>query len=416
MKLHNILFLAMIALFSFSSNLVQAEVNKLKHFVILIHGIGGNKNTFGYLERILNQENLNLTAKTFEYKTGSTLSTYEFAKDLNTYVFNLLQTEGTGNDKISLIMHSQGGIVGFLWLKYILDNKISYHKNLSSFITLSTPHWGADMAKVGKMFFYSLPEDMENPLSPFGRRELNEMSFGSGTINDMTQSIDLVFKKLPHVKVLNVGGIKRFYNSTLGEDDVVVPAYSMRSERYYLRDELRLFEKPKEPPVLFPDETHSREFVLVPAEHIKLDQAGIADIPESCFDIKKCQHPSLPTILNHLMGNKIIYTNNIELSQFRVTLFIKSDQLLEQEDKAFTIRVEGLNKDIQIPLIEKLSPHRGSAKNDDSVAFTFSGMSKLKDRQKINIVLNYKNSFLRRYEVPIRAGYSTFLDVFLKNE
>jgi hypothetical protein len=116
------------------------------------------------------------------------------------------------------------------------------------------------------------------------------------------------------------------------------------------------------------------------------------------------------------VGNKNINTDNFELSQFRVTLFIKSDKSLKQEDKEFTMRVEGLSKDLQIPLIEKLSSHRGSAKIDDSVAFTFSGISKLKGQKKITIVLNYKQTFLRRYEVPVRAGYSTFLDINLKND
>lgn len=406
----------MVALFSFSPIFLMADVNKPKHFVVLIHGIGGNKKSFGSLEKILNQESLNFTAKTFEYRTGSNLTTYDFAKDLHDYISNLLRVEGTGNDKISLVMHSQGGIVGFFWLKYILENRIGYHKNLSSFITLSTPHWGADMANIGKKIFYSLPEEIENPISPFGRRELNEMSFGSETIYDMAKTVDLIFKSLTHVKVLNIGGIKRFYNSIIGEDDVVVPAYSMRSERFYHKDEIRLFEKPVERPYLFPEDNQKRQFILIPAEHIRIDQDGIADIPESCLQIKTCQHPTLPIILNHLWGNKINFNDNIELTQFRVTLFLKSENLMKQDEKDFTIKVEGLNENLQIPLIEKLTPHRGFAKIDDLIAFTFSGKSRLKGRQKVYVLIYYKNTFLRRYEIPVEGGLSTFLDITLKND
>lgn len=412
MNLFKKLIFAIVAIYFISPSISKAEVNTSKHFVILIHGIGGNKNTFGYLEKILNQGNLNLTAKTFEYRTGSLLTTYDFAKDLHDFITNLLKSEGSGSDKLSLIMHSQGGIVGYLWLKYIVENKIGYTKNLSSFITLSTPHWGADMAKIGKIFFYSLPENVENPLSPFGRKELNEMSFGSGTIHDMASTIDNLFRKIPHMRVLNVGGIKRISNSVLGEDDLVVPTYSMRSEIIYFKDEIKLFEKPREEFLqLNQSQSSERQFILVPADHIKLDQPGIADVPQECLNLKNCRHPTFPIILDQLKGTHVEQSHTLNLSHFRVTLFLKNAKINNDEAKDFSIKVEGLNHNIQIPIIERISSLRGSAELKDSVAFSFSGISKLPGNQKIWIILKYKNTTIQKYETTIKAGYSTLLDV-----
>jgi hypothetical protein len=413
MKLYNFLYVTILLVLCLSPKLGFTGIKKPKHFVILIHGIGGNKKTFGSLEKILNQDSLDLHTKTFEYRTGSILTTYDFAKELHLFITKILQNEGTGNDQISLIMHSQGGIVGFLWLKYISDNKIGYQKYLSSFITLSTPHWGADMANIGKMFFFSMPEGLENPLSPFGRKELNEMSFGSGTIYDMAQSIDSVFNQFPNLRVLNIGGMKRFHNATIGEDDMVVPAYSMRSERFYLKDEIKLYEKPKVKPISFEDQNFERDFLMIPAEHIKLDQYGVADLPENCLKIKQCDHPALPIILDHLKGQKVEKKWAYELSLFRVTVFVNNINLYEEDNKHFSIGVEGLNELIQIPVIERLSPHRGSAKIENATAFTFSGISKSNEKQKIFITLKHKNTKVQVYEAPIKAGLSTIMDLNL---
>jgi hypothetical protein len=58
------------------------------------------------------------------------------------------------------------------------------YQKIDAFITLSTPHWGAEIAYIGKHFFFTLPEGIRNPISPFGRVELNEMSYGSRTIEN----------------------------------------------------------------------------------------------------------------------------------------------------------------------------------------------------------------------------------------
>jgi hypothetical protein len=404
-----------LSLFILFQHRSYADCEGKRHFVILIHGVGGNKNTFGSLEKVINHNSPCMVAKTFEYRTGTPLSTLDFAKDLHEHIARLLKSEARFNDKISLIMHSQGGIVGQLWLTHLVENQIDYLKNISSFITLSTPFWGAEAAHLTKMLFYTLPDGITNPLAPFGRQELNEMSFGSETILKMARKIEDTYQKAPHIKVLNIGGVRRTYGQVKAEDDGVVPIYSMNSERFYLKDNIKLFEKPNERAVSFSVNNSKREFILVPAEHVRLDQTGIADVPKECVDLKKCHHPIIPIVMDHLNDVKIQGRINDELSKFRVTLFINNPGGGEAEENDFSIKVEGLNEVIKIPLIERLFSYKGDAHLKGATSFTFSGVIESKNQKNIYVTLYFKNTKLQTYETPVRAGFSSFIDIDINN-
>ncbi len=146
------------------------------------------------------------------------------------------------------------------------------------------------------------------------------------------------------------------------------------------------------------------------------DQNGVADLPENCLKIKQCDHPVLPMILDHLKGIKIEKKWAYELSLFRVTVFVNNINLYEEDAKHFSIAIEGLNELIQIPIIERLSPYRGSAKIENATAFTLSGISKSNEKQKIFITLKHKNTSVQVYEAPIKAGFSTILDINLTRD
>lgn len=398
-----VLFLLCFASLSF------AECNS-RHHIFLLHGIGGGSGTFGSLETILNRQNPCNQTKTFIYNTGSFQTPYDFAKDFHQYVKN--QNIRT-NDKISLVMHSQGGLVGTLWLRHLLSENSPYVKILDSFITLSTPYWGTDIAHVGKTLFYTLPPGVKNPISPFGKNELNEMSYGSGTVLDFAQNLDAIYGNIPNLRTLTVAGMKTIYNSTLGEDDVVVPIHSMKAGNYYLKNHVNFFEKPILIPATQFTKSIERPFQIVTADHIKLLGYGVADIPSSCINNTNCGHPSLPLILTHLEGNKAVNRGFYKLTRFRVTMYVNNPAKTEYDEKELTIEVHGLEKDTKIPSIERFNPFLGNGRLEKGLAFSFGGMTKVTSPSKLLVTLKYKNKNVKTFEVPVEAGTSSFIDIVL---
>src|SRR5690606_34587065 len=118
------------------------------------------------------------------------------------------------------------------------ENSDLYNK-VDSFITLSTPYWGSSMAIIGERFFFTLPEDVKNPLSPVGKIELQEMSYGSATIKSLQEKYDDIYTNT-HVRFLAIGGLKRDYNPIYGEDDTTVSVYSSRPDHFSLNETVHL--------------------------------------------------------------------------------------------------------------------------------------------------------------------------------
>lgn len=396
--------------FLFLSSFAFAECTSKNH-IFLIHGIGGGKGTFGSLEKILNAQSECYQARSFEYDTGSERTPKEFSQDFHKYISAIVIPP---QDKISLVMHSQGGLVGTLWLNQLLAEKHVLLKQMDAFVTLSTPFWGANMAHVGKVLFYSLPAKIEtNPVSPFGRNELNEMSFGSSTIHEMSQNLETIFASIPNLRPLAVAGMRRKPGPKLGEDDLIVPTYSMRPNRIYLRDDVQLFNRMARSPASF-TQTPEIPFVMVPADHIRLTQAGVADIPEKCEKDLECGHPSLKFILDQIKGTVIGKGSDYDLARFRFTMFVTNPENLDYENKDLTIEVGGLDKKTKVPLMERFTPKLGNAKLKEGLAFTFRGSTKELGTTSLEITLKYKNRAIKTYTAPIEAGRTTFLDVALK--
>lgn len=398
----------------FSSFSVYADCTGGVHHIFLLHGVGGSKATFGSLPTLLEKEISCVRARTFEYRTGSNLTTYDFAKDFQEFLNVEKNKSLFPKDKISLIMHSQGGLVGSLWLKNFASTDPYLKHQISSFITLSTPFWGADTAHIGKMLFYSLPFE-RNFLSPFGKNELNEMSYGSSTIMDLAENLEATWEKFPNIRPLIVAGMKRLYGPRLLEDDVVVPTYAMNPSRYYLSETLNLFDKPTLVPAKSFLKSREQKMIVVSADHIKLTQNGVADIPKACLSDIKCGHPSLKHILSQLRGEVVKQEKNYPLSRFRVTLVFNNPELLNYDEKDLSLVVGKLSADVQVPMIERLNPFNGNAQRQKGFAFSFSGIGKNGEKE-VSVMLKYRNQVLKTYEVPVKAGTSSFIDVTLSSK
>jgi len=308
MKKASLLF----TLFLYSS--IAASNCYSTHYIYLIHGIAGSNSTFGKMkETLMNYLPPCSKILMFEYDTGNKKKTiWNFAKTFKDK--SKLHLIGE-NDTVSMIMHSQGGLIGLAFLDMIKNSKT--FDQIDSFITLSTPFHGAHIARWGEFFQFK-----NGSYSPFGRKELQGMKYGSLNYYKLLSAQKNL---LPKVRALSIGGYSIRHHEILGEDDNVVPVYSSRANSIFLdaRYEYKNNELNCGSSYL-----NSIDYVLVPAVHFRLARHGIAKIPAKCINNKDCGHPSIIPIIDHLNGlsmKNYIDDDSKEPSRYRVTIYIESN-------------------------------------------------------------------------------------------
>lgn len=380
--------------FFFSISFVYADACKSRNHIFLIHGIAGTEKTFGVMDRYLEKINPCTVATYFVYDTGdSKQSTYNFSDTLDEFVNKSLIRNSFGpQDRISFIMHSQGGIVGSLWLLNARFNHPEIYARVDSFITLSTPYWGSKMAKMGKKFFFNMPEQFDNPLSPMGRIELQEMSYGSPTINALQSNFEQIFKNT-HVRFLAIGGVKRVVNPLVGEGDTTVTVYSSNPNHHY--SELSLRGKDKHLARL-----NDVPFISVEATHIKTSLPGIAKIERNCMRETFCEHPSLQHILSHLQGAKVLPAKDeADFRKYRLHIYVKGE-------------VKGLHVRLVRPDggKEKL---KFDEKSDDLMSTYYWHYNEDSRPEAMEVQFYLGKKLLKKAKVTVQGGYSTFVNLAL---
>lgn len=340
----------------------------------------------------------------FNYSTGeSSLSTSDFASDLNVFIDQKMVENNFGeNDKISFIMHSQGGIVGSLWLMKTRYERPDLYAKMDSFITLSTPYWGSTMALIGRRFFFTLPPEIDNPISPLGRLELRDMSFGSPTIKSMQEHFEQIFGGNTHIRFLAVGGLKRDYNAEYGEDDTTVSVYSSRPDHYGLIEEFNPEQENKLSDKEF-YKTDLVQFVPVTATHFKIEIPGVAKVEEKCLEKEVCNHPSVEHVVRHLNGETAQPDPGFTFRKYRVQLFLKGWEglITDKDDVVLSlVKPHGEKEDVDF-----------AVKRDAVLLATFSGILKDTEEHKINLKLKIKGKVVREYNAPVKGGFTTFLNL-----
>lgn len=393
--------------FSFAQSLCP----NLNH-IFLIHGIGGNAKSFGEMSSFLKTLDECYVIRSFEYDTGnSSLTTYDFAARFQDFVSQKIKDgEISSSDKISLIMHSQGGLVGNLWLNLVREVNPTIFHQVDAFITLSTPHWGAEIANLGKHLFFTLPEGLANPISPFGRLELNEMSYGSSTIQGLSWMFGQNNRPM-NFRPLAVGGIHKIKNKLIGENDIVVPVYSSRPDHFLATQTININENSGSISAAVFVKTNRVPFVTIAATHLKMDLPGIATIPSKCLN-NECGHPSIPVIANHMKGRSIASVSE-ELDHFRTSLYLKNEtgDKIELND----VKLEILeHQNVTIPLSQKMASYRGRAQLQNAMAFTFHGHTKKSGIQNIRLRLKFKDRLERLVDVPVEGGFASVIHLNLK--
>ncbi|EQC44925.1 triacylglycerol lipase [Bacteriovorax sp. Seq25_V] len=303
MKKLKILIALMIVM---TGNTIYANSCAQTENIVLIHGIASDKGTFGHMKSAL-EADFEGCAKVheFEYATGDDKKTiFDFSDSLDQFITSLsIKRE----DKISFIMHSQGGLVGLAYLRKIQDRPL--FKQLRSFITLGTPFHGALIAKVGRDALFLGGKIKESKISPFGKKELEGMTYGSATLRVLKESLFLL-KKL---NTLAIGGFTRFKRG-ISESDLVVPIYSANPNNIYVAPNGSEINENDIP------------FISLNAQHIRALGKGISYIEKSCRDsLRRCKNPVAQAIAKKLVGIDAREENiDIEEKSFRVNLYIKS--------------------------------------------------------------------------------------------
>lgn len=206
-----------------------AATQRARHIIITVHGISGNEQTWGefapatkqYLEKV--DPRYEVLISNFLYPTGrnENLTTFDFAEKLAAHINALFDGHPPDPaDKISLVAHSQGGIVSYIWFfSQLIKGDLRYVRKVDSIITLGTPFWGSKLASI-------FTDDSNIDIIPFvkafggpnflmTRREIEDMAFGSDTVQDFRRlaiqlDSDPTFadklKSLP-VRLVNISGV-----------------------------------------------------------------------------------------------------------------------------------------------------------------------------------------------------------------
>lgn len=381
-----------------------------KNFIFLLHGVAGNGDTFGYLADYLEAQDPCYEVLSFEYQTGHPLKDVKaFAYDFHEFVEKSLLKKGAKvQDKISLIMHSQGGLVGSMWIKNLKEKAHPYADQLDAFITLSTPFWGAPIASLGKRIFYSGLN--YNPISPFGKAELNEMSFGSTTINRIYEDYEDIFT-LQNLRPMALAGLKKFSSVLTGEDDMIVPVYSSRPDHYRVALTQSMARGPASIKSSQFAKTDHFKFATIRSNHFNFSLPGIASLPFKCLLLLRCQHPAADYIVKHLRREEIREGHSV-FHTFRVQIFLENQTRNTKSFKNARLSILDRNG-TWIPKYQALKKYRGPANNKEGKAFTFSGVYLKKGERVIKVKVTLKDKFQRVLEIPVQGGHTSIVKLHL---
>lgn len=370
-------FLLLLLLLSPISLKAEPVEGHSHHHLLLVHGIGGDRSHFAHtgeaLSNALSAQNpsTHYPHHYFEYETENDEKTpYEFAQDLQRKIQSLIESENfQEDDRISLVMHSQGGLVGSIWLFQSMRETPGFGtpetlEHIDAFITVGSPFWGAKTAEWGAAVERLTAQFNIDVLEPFGKKQLELMSFGSDMIFDFRNALvspdsrqDIVALK-DKVRWLNIAGVANLLNP-LGifvsgtdqyEDDGAVPLTSARFNFLYNQSLNETYEAGDRVLLDQVREVDLAPFRLVNAMHLSplpevKEFAGIVQAPSACLKDAYCEHPSFSLIWKHILGKPVPEgKNNLKgFKTFLLDLNVRLPRALDYECSDIKVRLTRLN-------------------------------------------------------------------------
>ena len=239
---------------------------KPRHLVITVHGLSENAETFGYFgdvtTKYLKELNPNYEVKVvnFIYPSGQSEKNgaIEFSQGLGEFIkTQFADRPVTIADKISIVGHSQGGLIAYLWFfRSILNHTddFKYVRQIDSLITLGTPFWGSKISSI-------LTDKRNVDVIPFiklfapdnfkmTRREIADLAYGSDTVDtfrrlavkmDNEPELDVELEKLP-VRLINITGVLPAKQEDLYQSETAENAAS-KMTRMMVNSIYKLFKK-----------------------------------------------------------------------------------------------------------------------------------------------------------------------------
>lgn len=403
----------------FLGSLSFAQTKPLHH-IFFIHGIGGNAETFGAMPEAtayhLNMLDQSQTYKVyrFVYKTADqVLDSDDFALQFGQFIQSRLDGAGQPlaiNDKISIVAHSQGGLVATIWyfhsyLQYLsLSQGLpipttngkkgnyfpEYSQHMDAILTIGTPFWGSKLAtlliddtavsKVAQTVGKGVIEKM-------GRSQLEEMALGSRTIINFRKNVlkfptALLEKMREKIRPANIAGAARldelFANKTYGlssllaglqkytfggkyfESDIAVSVPSAHFDSIYTIDHTANYIDGQITP-LNDQHTHRTDFApltilnTIHASPWADEVYDMAYVPQKCLTYRLCNHPTFKYVIDHMLGKPLPkYGPGIaadELAGFIASVRVNLPEGVDAKDvKIITEKItdEKAEKDVEI--------------------------------------------------------------------
>lgn len=300
-----------------------------KHYVFTVHGLAGDSTTFGELLPILKNHleyvdpKYEVVTQTFMYGTGRMDADVPmFVTSFEKFMFDYFVVHPLGkNDKISIVCHSQGGLVTTLWYAKTIagtnERQIEIANHVKTIVTEGTPFWGSGIAHIiNDKLPFEWMQNLVYKIMAVGKLEVRDMSLASNRIFDFFREKAMARVEQLHTPyMLNISGVAakapkshRFNIGERWESDKVVHVPSTRLGFYFYSDSINqyVYEKVSDNIELkdfgysqyF---SHDPEFKLIETVHTTMGETlGMAVVPQHCIDAAKCDQPTYAPVFTHL--------------------------------------------------------------------------------------------------------------------
>lgn len=336
MKLISLVIILLISTstaFSYSGS-KDAAPQKNDRLIVWIHGIGSSKSDTGFMKQTLEKHlpsmdrSQNYRVEFFDYETTNPKKTIvDFKENLNAFLTEVNSSLASGT-KVSLVAHSQGGLITYLWLNEACAVKAKHPicRKIDSLTTLGSPLWGSRMASLA----YTLKNNFGDilHLAEFGKAQLKDLALLSDATFERlelftssgSKNFRDLFRKQIRLKVISgyapldsrlVGPL--FPGHGLVEDDMSVPLVSTDPQVIVMKNGVQRKN-------LMPIQYHTVRSMHMPSlksiiskylgsEQLArligiFDYSSLTDVHESCLsdDLRNCQTPVVIPLINHILN------------------------------------------------------------------------------------------------------------------
>ena len=346
MKLLSFILLAVIML---SLEMASAKSERL---IIWIHGIGSSQRDTGFMKMALENhlpladDSQKYQFEFFDYDTVNPKKIIpDFVKDLGEFL-TTKENEASKNTKVSLIAHSQGGLIVYEWLAQNCAVKKRKHpicSRIDSLTTLGSPLWGSRMASLA----YDLKDKFGDilHLAEFGKAQLKDLSIYSDAVfsrlNLFTAPEHQNFRDLfkNQIKLKVIIGYSPVYSPILDpffpglgaiEDDFSVSVASADPQALTsINGQLGAVDMP---PISYykVKSMHMPSLKSIMAVYLKSEYLGsllgsfdlpsLTDVDASCVDknIELCKTPVLKPLINSILNRPDEDVKDVDFRSFAV--------------------------------------------------------------------------------------------------